>query len=60
MTCTLGSIPSGGTVTRSFDVSWRDPGDQQLSVTTSATRPADPDPADNTDTHTTTVVAPAA
>ena len=60
MTCTVGSIPAGGTVSRSFDVSWRDPGPQELSVTASAARPADPDLSDNTDSHVTTVVAPAA
>jgi uncharacterized repeat protein (TIGR01451 family) len=60
LTCPLGSIPAGGSVSRSFDVSWRDPGPQQLTVTTTAARPADPDLSDNTDSHVTTVVAPAA
>jgi uncharacterized repeat protein (TIGR01451 family) len=59
MTCALGSIAAGATKSLSFDVSWRDPGPSELTVTTTATRPPDPNTANNTDTVTTTVSAPA-
>ena len=57
MTCALGDIAPGATRSLSFDLSWRDAGDQTVKATATAARPGDPDLTNNTEVEHTTVVA---
>ena len=55
VTCSLGSLAAGGSVSKVLGVSWGEAGDQTVKATVSATGPVDPDATDNTETETTTV-----
>jgi uncharacterized repeat protein (TIGR01451 family) len=55
VTCSLGSLAAGDSVTKVLGVSWSDTGDQTVRATVSGSGPADPDPTDNAETETTTV-----
>ena len=54
VTCSLGSLAAGESVSKVLGVSWSESGDQTVKATVSSTT-ADPDAADNSDTETTTV-----
>jgi hypothetical protein len=55
VTCSLGSLAAGDSVSKLLGVSWGEAGGQTVKATVSATGPADPDATDNTETETTTV-----
>ena len=54
LTCSLGSLAAGETVSKVLGVSWGEAGDQTVTATVTSTT-ADPEPADNSETETTTV-----
>ena len=54
VTCNLGSLASGASVSRVLGVSWGEAGNRTVKATVSST-PADPAAANNTETETTTV-----
>ena len=54
VTCSLGSLAAGDSVSKVLGVSWSDAGDQTVRATVTSST-ADPDRADNTETETTTV-----
>jgi len=55
VTCSLGSLAAGDSVSKVLGVSWGEAGDQTVKATVSATGPVDPDASDNSETETTTV-----
>ena len=54
LTCSLGSLAPGETVTKVPGISWSEAGAQTVTATVTSST-ADPDTADNTQTETTTV-----
>ena len=54
VTCNLGSLAAGATVSKVLGVSWSDAGAQTVKATVTSST-ADPNLADNTETETTTV-----
>jgi hypothetical protein len=55
VTCPIGTLAAGESATREITVSWSEAGDQTVGARVSATSPADPVAANNTETETTTV-----
>ena len=55
VTCSLGSLAAGASVSRTLGVSWSEAGNQTVTATVSLTGPADPAAANNSETETTTV-----
>ena len=55
VTCSLGSLAAGDSVSKVLGVSWSEAGDQTVKATVSSTSPPTPTRTDNTETETTTV-----
>jgi len=55
VTCSLGTLAAGDSLSRTLGVSWSEAGNQTVKATVSLTGPADPAAANNSETETTTV-----
>ena len=55
VTCSLGTLAAGESVTSVLGVSWGEAGDRTVKATVRPASPADPVAADNSETETTTV-----
>ena len=55
VTCALGTVASGESVSRVLGVSWSEAGNQTVTATVSGASPADPAAANNSETETTSV-----
>ena len=55
VTCSLGTLAAGDSLSRTLGVSWSEAGNQTVKATVSLTGAADPAAANNSETETTTV-----
>ena len=55
VTCTLGALAAGASVSRMLGVTWGEAGNQTVKATVTGTGPTDPAAANNTETETTSV-----